>query len=57
MRKAIEEDMEKLVERGDGKVIGLQTFYAVMYDPPFQELLCYSLKKEWDEGMLDATCV
>ena len=53
LRKATEEDIDELVEPGDRKYVGVHTFYTIMYDPPYQEMLCYPLEKEWDEGTLD----
>ena len=53
LRKATEEDLEELVEPGDRKYIEEHTFYTIMYDPPYQEMLCYPLEREWDDGTLD----
>ena len=53
VRKATEEDMEELIEAGDRKFIGQYSFYTILYDPPYEELLCYPLEKEWEEGTLE----
>ncbi|XP_072040335.1 uncharacterized protein [Amphiura filiformis] len=53
LRKATEEDIDELVEQDDRKHIGVYTFYTIMYEPPHEEMLCYPLEKEWDEGTLD----
>ena len=53
LRKASDEDIENLVERGDRKFTQTFSFYTVLYDPPYEETMCYPLEKEWDEGSLD----
>ena len=53
LTRATEEDIDELVERGDRKLVGQYTFYVIMYNPPYEEMLCYPLENEWDEGTFD----
>ena len=46
--------MEELIEAGDRKFIGQYSFYSILHDPPYEELSCYPLEKEWEEVLLNS---
>ena len=53
IREATEDDLEQLVERQDKKLIQQYKFYTLAYDPPYEDMYCYPLEKEWEDGCLE----
>ena len=53
IRESTSKDIEELMEDEYKSYVDKGfTFYTLMYDPPYNQLFCYPLKKEWDDDLL-----
>lgn len=51
VRESSKGDIEELMEEMYRPFVSKgHTFYTVISDPPYDQLFCYPLKKEWDDG-------
>ena len=53
LRESTSSDKEELMEDEYKPYLNQgYAFYTLIYDPPYDQLFCFPLKKEWDDGLL-----
>ena len=54
LRMSTDKDIEELLEEEYKSYIDKDyTFYTIIYDPPYDQLYVFPLRKEWDDGLLE----